>query len=388
MKTKALAVTVMALAAGPFIGVGAVAQAASAPHTVYVTAHGGHTGRNPAFGSIGQAVAAVATGGTVVVEKGTYAEDVAVNKAVRIEGQRGATIDASNRINGLTITASQVTVSGLTVENATGEGILLQNVRHVTVVGNDVHTNDAGVRLKNPVANTYAFCQPQGAMANDCGENIHLVGSSDNVVAGNSVTDGSGGILLTDETGPTSHNTISGNTVADNHTACGIVLAGHSPLAAPGGVPAPTAAGVFANTVTGNSISGNGLQGGGGAGVQLATGLPGGAVYDNTVTLNAIDGNGHSGVTLHSHAPGQYLNGNRVVANRIGTNDLNGDVDFPVQDPQTTGIFIGTAAPVSITVRDNVISQDHFGIFTTGPVTATGERDNLFRHDTVSIATD
>ncbi|SCE44244.1 parallel beta-helix repeat (two copies) [Streptomyces sp. DvalAA-14] len=380
--------TAAALAAGPFIGVGAVAQAASAPHTVYVAAHGqGTAGRGPTFGSIGQAVAAVAPGGTVVVGKGTFHEDVAVNKSVTIEGQRGATIDASQLINGLTITASRVTVSGLTVANAIGEGIVLQNVSHVTVVGNNVHSNDTGVRLKNPVANTYPFCQPQGAMANDCGENIHLVGSSDNVVQGNSVTDGAGGILLTDETGPTSHNLISGNTVADNHTACGIVLAGHSPLAAPGGTPAPTAAGVFSNTVTANSITGNGLQAGGGAGVQMATGVPGGAVYDNTVTLNAINGNGHSGVTLHSHAPGQFLNGNVVTANQIGTNNLNGDLDFPVQDPQTTGVFIGTAAPVSITVRDNVIGQDHFGIFTTGPVTATGEHSNLFLHDAVSVST-
>ncbi|WP_405585352.1 nitrous oxide reductase family maturation protein NosD [Streptomyces sp. NBC_01190] len=386
MKATAWAVGIAAVAAGPFIGMTA-AQAAPTPHTVYVAGHGQSTKAGPVFSSINQAIGAVATGGTVVVEKGTYHEDVAVTKAVRIEGQRGATVDATNLINGVKVTAPDVTVSGLTVENAVGEGILLQNTSSVTVVGNNVHTNDTGVRLVDPVANTYPFCQPQGAMANDCGENIHLVGSSHNVVQGNTVTDGAGGILLSDETGPTSHNLISGNNVADNHTACGVVLAGHNPAAAPGGTPAPTVAGVFGNTVIGNSISGNGLQGGGGAGVQLATGLPGGAVYQNTVTLNAINGNGHSGVTLHSHAPGQYLNGNVVTANQIGTNNLNGDKDFTPQDNATTGIFVGTAAPVSITVRDNVISNDKVGIFTTGPVTATGERGNVFLRDAVSIST-
>lgn len=363
------------------------AQAATAPHKVYVSAHGHGTPGAPVFGSVNQAIAAVATGGTVVVEKGTYHEDVAVTKSVKIEGQRGATIDATNLINGVKVTATDVTISGLTVQNAVGEGILLQNTDSVTVVGNNVHTNDAGVRLVDPVANTYPFCQPLGGMANDCGENIHLVGSSHNVIQGNTVTDGAGGILLSDETGPTSHNVISGNVVADNHTACGVVLAGHNPAAAPGGTPAPTVAGVFDNTVISNSISGNGLQGGGGAGVQLATALPGGAVYQNTVTLNAINGNGHSGVTLHSHATGQYLNGNVVTANRIGTNNLNGDKDFTPQDLQTTGIFVGTVAPVSITVRDNVISDDGTGIFTVGPVTATGEQNNLFLHDEVSVST-
>jgi parallel beta-helix repeat protein len=388
MKTRALAVSVVAMAAGPFIGL-TVAQAAPAPHTVYVAAHGaGGAGDAPVYTSIGQAVAAVAPGGTVVVEKGTYREDVALDKAVRIEGRHGATIDATGLINGIAVTASYASVSGLTVENATGEGIVLQNVSHVAVVGNDVHGNDAGVRLQNPVATTYAFCQPlPGGAMNDCGENIHLVGSSYDEIVGNTATDGAGGILLTDETGPTSHNLVAGNVVTDNHTACGVVLAGHNPQAAPGGTPAPAAAGVFDNTVAGNRITGNGLQAGGGAGVQMATGVPGGAVYGNTVTGNTISGNGHSGVTLHSHAPGQYLNGNVVTGNRIETNNLNGDMDFGVQDPQTTGVFVGTVAPVSITVRGNVISGDHFGVFTTGPVTATGESDNVFVRDAVAVST-
>jgi parallel beta-helix repeat protein len=388
MKATALALGVVALAAGPLIGATA-AQASPAPHTVYVTTQGHGQDRNqhgPVFHSINSAVAAVASGGTVVVNSGTYHEDVAVAKSLRLEGQRGATIDATNLINGVKITAAHVTVSGLTVKNAVGEGIIVQGTSNATIVGNNVHTNDTGVRLKNPVANTYGFCQPQGAMANDCGENIHLEGSSHNVVQSNSVTDGAGGILLTDESGPAAHNVISGNMVADNHTACGIVMAGHSPKAAPGGVPAPTAGGVFDNTVSGNSISGNGLQAGGGAGVQMATGVPGGAVYQNTVTRNAINGNGHSGVTLHSHAPGQYMNGNVVTANQIGTNNINGDLDFPNQDTQKTGVFIGTAAPMSITVSGNVIGPDHYGIFTSGPATVVKQHDNVFAFVNVSVS--
>lgn len=377
-------------AAGPLIGMTAAQAAPPAPHTVFVSTHapdaadGDH---GPVFGSINSAVAAVAAGGTVVVESGTYPEDVAVTKPLTLKGVGHATIDASHLINGIKITASHVKVSGFTVEEAIGEGILLENSDFSTVTGNRVHSNNTGARLKDPVPTDYAFCQPLAAGPNDCGEGIHLLGSSHNVIQGNNVFDNAGGILLTDETGPTSHNLISGNRAADNHTACGIVLAGHNPKAAPGGVPAPTAAGIFANTVIKNVITDNGLQAKGGAGVQLATGLPGGAVYDNTVSRNDITGNGHAGVTLHSHAPGQDLNGNVVTGNRIGTNNLNGDNDFAAKDPETTGVFIGTAAPVSITIRDNVISRNHFGIFTTGPVTATGEHQNIFHADAVAVST-
>jgi parallel beta-helix repeat protein len=378
-------------AAGPLIGMTAAQAAPPAPRTVFVSTHGPAAtdgDHGPVFGSINSAVAAVAAGGTVVVESGSYHEDVAVTKPLTLKGEGHATIDASHLINGIKVTASQVKVSGFTVENAIGEGILLENSTFSTIKGNRVHSNNTGVRLKDPVPNKYAFCQPLApGVANDCGEGIHLLGSSHNVIQDNSVFDNAGGILLTDETGPTSHNLISGNRSADNHTACGIVLAGHNPKAAPGGVPAPTAAGIFANTVIKNVVTGNGLQATGGAGVQLATALPGGAVYDNTVSRNDITGNGHSGVTLHSHAPGQDLNGNVVTANRIGTNDLNGDNDFEVKDPETTGVLVGTVAPVSITIRDNVISRNHFGIFTTGPVTATGEHQNIFHADAVAVST-
>jgi parallel beta-helix repeat protein len=381
-----------ALTAGPLVGMTAAQAATPAPHTVYVSTHApdradGRDHRH-VFRSINRAVAAVATGGTVVVESGTYHEDVALTRPLTLKGVGHATIDASHLINGIKITASHVKVSGFTVENAIGEGILLENSDFSTVRGNRVHSNNTGVRLKDPVPTAYAFCQPLApGVSNDCGEGIHLLGSSHNVIQGNNVFDNAGGILLTDETGPTSHNLISGNRTADNHTACGIVLAGHNPKAAPGGVPAPTAAGIFANTVIKNVITDNGLQAKGGAGVQLATGLPGGAVYGNTVSRNDITGNGHAGVTLHSHAPGQDLNGNVVTGNRISTNNLNGDNDFAVKDPKTTGVFVGTVAPVAITVRDNVISRNHFGIFTTGPATVLGEHRNIFHADTVAVST-
>jgi hypothetical protein len=68
-------------------------------------------------------------------------------------------------------------------------------------------------------------------------------------------------MLLTDETGPTAHNQIVGNIVANNTTSCGVTLAGHNEHGAPGGVPDPRAGGVFDNAIEHNAIFGNGLQG-------------------------------------------------------------------------------------------------------------------------------
>jgi hypothetical protein len=112
------------------------------------------------------------------------------------------------------------------------------------------------------------------------------MGSSHSTVAGNISTGNSGGILLSDETGPTEYDRIEGNVVSGNDSDCGITLAGHNPAAAPSGVPAPQVAGVYANSIVGDDITRN-RTAGQGAGVLLATALPGGAVYDNTTTLTA-----------------------------------------------------------------------------------------------------
>jgi nitrous oxidase accessory protein NosD len=160
----------------------------------------------------------------------------------------------------------------------------------------------------------------------------------------------------------------------------------HNPDAAPDGVPAPKTAGVYDNLISGNTIAGNGTEGQG-AGVVLATGLPGGAVYDNIVEHNTISGNGISGVTVHSHVPGQFLNGNVVTGNLITVNNLDGDNDFaPHVDDQTTGVLVATVDPLTIEVTGNEIAGDHFGIWTTGPVTVGHANDDFFAGDAVPVA--
>jgi parallel beta-helix repeat protein len=377
-------------AAATAMALPASAATSHAPANVYVSARG--TARawdtacsSAAFRSIEAAVSAVAPGGTVTVCGGTYHEDISVAKPLILRGEAHATIDAAGQANGILVTASNVRISGFIITGATGEGILAKSVHGVTIAHNVVAGNDLGGIPGSSLAKTYPECVPQGAAPADCGEGIHLEGASFSTVADNTVKDNTGGVLLTDETGPASHDTVIGNVITDNPYACGVTVVGHNPAAAPKGVPSPKVAGVYDNVVSGNKISGNGTKLAG-AGVVLATALPGDAVYDNLVEHNTISGDGLAGVTLHSHVPGQFLNGNAIVDNLIGVNNLLGDPDFaPHVDNQTTGILAATVTPLSVKVSGNKIVGNHFGIWTTGPVTG-GISHNVFDGDTVSVA--
>lgn len=341
------------------------------------------TARYPAIGS---AIAAASAGATVVVCPGAYTGEVTLTKPLVLRGE-GATIFADGHDNGVLVPVSGSTVEGFTVKGALGEGILVVGkpgvpVTHVTIKGNLVEGNDQG----NPTGaiiskSSYRECNGSTSSgAGDCGEGIHLMTVADSVVEGNIVGDNSGGILLSDELGPTDHNLIEGNQVGYNLLACGITIASHSGKGFVKGATVPAAGGVYDNTIEHNTVVANGTTADG-AGVLLATPLPGGAVYDNTVVGNTISGNGQSGITVHSHVPGQDLNGNVIEGNTIGVNNLAGDYDFsPNVDPRTTGVLVGTAqGPITITVKGNSISDDSVGIWTTGPVTVSGMAANSFK---------
>jgi parallel beta-helix repeat protein len=336
--------------------------------------------------TIGAAVAAARAGDVIQVCAGTYDEDVVLppSKPLTLDGIGGPVINASGLDNGITVQASNSVVTGFTVEQAIGEGILIQGVpgapiTGVTISGNSVQSNDRGNPTGAPQSGSaYPECNGSAQAPGDCGEGIHLMVADNSSVVGNQVTGNSGGILLTDEFGPTFGNTIVSNNVYGNLLDCGITLAGHNPNAYAGGRPQPTVAGVYGNRVLSNSVSDNGVVGQG-AGVLMATPFPGGAVYNNLVQANTIWGNGLAGVTVHSHAPGQDLNGNFIQGNRIATNNLDGDFDFsPSVDPSTTGVTVASVAPLTIGIQGNIISSNVYGIWTMPAVTINGAGSNQF----------
>ncbi len=364
--------------------------------------HGDWQCQHAAYSTIQSAVDAASPGSRIVVCPGTYDEGVVIDKKVSLNGW-WATIDAASAStgNGVQVVGpggSGSSVTGFRIENARFEGILIgtppvaasetegnpasagQPVSGVTIAGNKVVENDKGFGTKSG----QCFSTPEAP--GDCGEAIHLVSVTGSTVAGNYVADNAGGILLTDEFGPTSGNAIRFNDSTHNETDCGITLAGHSPAAVNPETGAPTGkAGVFDNLVEDNSSTDNGVLGQG-AGILMGGGAPYAGVYGNRIIGNYAAGNGLSGITIHQHLVGD-LNGNVLEHNALGTNNLDGDFDFKAAAAtETTGILVASGepptglppsllpAPIKGTViRGNWIGYDKVGIWTLAvdPATTT-----------------
>lgn len=300
--------------------------------------------------------------GSVVVCPGVYKTSVTVDRAVNLRGKRGAVVDATGKPYGIGVAVSWVTISGLTVENASdtaagspADGIITAGfvngvpkaADHVTITGNTVKNN--------------------------LGSGIDLNSTSYSVASKNHAFGNGVGVNMADDLGAAaSHNRITGNVTNDNPGGCGIALADHSGL------------GVFDNLISGNVANDNGLgspsapDASAGSGIILADPgeAPGGGVYGNLIAGNTFSGNGHAGVAVHAHAAGLNFSGNVIAGNRIGRNNLRTDTN----DLKTTGVYLADASPQSIVVAGNTIFDNYYGIFTAGPVTVKGAKHNRFIH--------
>jgi hypothetical protein len=347
--------------------------------------------------TLGYALTQASPNATIVIGPGTYPESGNVNVVgagltglkITSTGPAARTvIDATGNANGILIQASGVSVTGLTVENASLEGILAEpprsswptgptspaaNISHVTIAGNVVVHNDLAY---DPSLPPTSACPSSLTDADDCGEGIHLLGVSWSKVIGNQVSHNVGGILVSDggfgiSVGPAAHNLIAFNHSTDNAYACGITLPGHDTRAVAmtgpdAGQPQPSLAGVYDNQIIGNVATGNG-----GAGLLDAAPYPGTGSYDNFFSGNIASGNGNGGFVLHAHAPLQDVSGIAVVGNLIGQNNLAGDPDTGVDT--TTGIMLlSVAVPTSIEVAGNRISDDVNGIAYNSDITVAG----------------
>ncbi len=327
--------------------------------------------RSGCYPTIAAAVSAASAGDTVTVAPGIYRTTVTIDKPLSLIGAGAAqtTIDAVGQSNGVFIdgfvnastpghnTLSGVTVSGFTVKNASFEGILVRNVSSLTLRDNIVRNNDTAlVPASASCPNIPTFETNEGL---DCGEGIHLIGVDHSTVTGNTSMNNSGGILLSDETGPTDANVIAGNSVHDNSFDCGITLASHAPAKITG---SPTPFGVFDNTIAANASFRNGLGvAGAGAGVGLFAPGPGNQTYGNVVVGNRLIGNGLPGVAIHNHAPTQNINlhNNVIVGNFIAGNGPDTDVETTTASAVPTGIsLLGVSLVKGTVITGNIITQE------------------------------
>jgi len=330
--------------------------------------------------TIGYAVGQANSGDTVSIAAGTYSESVAVTKRLALVGHH-ATIDAAGKstmlngspyYNGIVVLgpgAAGTSIRGLTIQNAGLEGIFADMSSDLTIADNTLEHNDA-------FGPFHPLC---AAQPDDCGEALHLQSVTGSTVSGNLVQDNVGGILLTDEEGPTAKNMIAGNTVLDNELDCGITLASH--WFQFGSAVAPDVSGVYQNKVFGNASNGNGA-----AGIGIFAGPPGAAAWGNIVEGNTAMDNGLPGVAIHSHTAFQNANDNVVINNRLsgnGPDDDNPAADEPTgisvfADVETIAPPVLPAAPITrVVVSANRISDEHFGIVLFG-ATASGLPSNKY----------
>jgi hypothetical protein len=411
MGRKALmSLPAVVLAAGtgalmPLATTAADASPMHVPRTLTVATTGSDSGncQSSPCKTLGYALTQAGPDDTIVIGPGTYPESGNANvvkpmlTGLQITSARTAArtiIDATGNANGILIQASKVSITGLTVENASLEGILAEpppstwpkgatapaaNISHVTIAGNVVVHNDRAYKPSLPPGSA---CPSSPTDIDDCGEAIHLLGASWSTVIANTVSHNVGGILISDgglptatagpiSVGPAAHNLIAYNHATGNAFDCGITLPGHDPRAvatsgSKAGQPQPGLAGVYDNRVIGNDAAGNG-----GAGLLDATPYPGTGSYDNVFAGNSASGNGNGGFVLHSHAPMQDVSGIAVIGNQFGQNNLAGDPDTGVK--ATTGVMLlSITVPTSILVTGNTISGNVNGVAFNSNITHTG----------------
>jgi hypothetical protein len=326
--------------------------------------------------SLTTAVALAPAGSTVKALPGVYQGGVSFSKQLDLEGH-AAVLDATKSPDGYGLEVSGAggsgsVIEGWTVINAQFSGILVGShivdssgnplpsgspISNVTIDHVTVEHNDKG--FNGAVGQGVGECFSTPFAPGDCGEGIHLVSVSDSTVEHSVIQDNAGGILMTDEFGPATGNTIAFDSALNNDDDCGITIASH------------TANQIYGNVIKHNVADNNGVAGQG-AGILMAGAAPGTGVHDNVVSNNEASGNGLSGIVIHDHFPGNFTN-NVITHNHLGTNNLDGDFDFLTPDPQKTGILVAAGPPfpglvvpplTGTVITNNQISDNDVGIWT------------------------
>ena len=159
----------------------------------------------PGEGSLAQAVAGAAPGDVLKLVDGVYKGPVTIDRPLSITGPRGAVVDGGNKGSVLTLTASDVTLSGFTV---TGSGNVNQDldagvkivqgadraqVKGLLLTGNmhgiDVHGGRDTQVVGNEIIGT------QHLHMNERGNGIYVWNSPGTLLEGNSIRYGRDGIF-------------------------------------------------------------------------------------------------------------------------------------------------------------------------------------------------
>jgi hypothetical protein len=329
--------------------------------------------------SIVAAVSAANAGDTVYVSAGTYAENVIVGKSLSLIGADPAKtiIEATGLPNAVYVNGldnpnlAGVFISGFTLQNAKYEGLLVTNASNVTISGNILTGNDKSLAFGAGGPTCPGIPAFETGEDFDCGEAVHFSGVHHSSVINNNIQNNAGGILLSDDTGATHDNLITGNIVSNNPSDCGITLASHPPAAITASMDH---FGVYSNYIVSNQASQNGLKGEG-AGVGLFASDPGSKTYANVVVNNILTGNNLPGIAVHGHTPGQTLDGHVIIGNTLSGNGPDTD---DAATPGTAGISFFSVSPVAGTlISQNTFSNQSIAVVWNAPGEAKVQRNGF-----------
>ena len=196
-------------------------------------------GRNGPFTRIQAALDAAASGATITVLAGTYAERIVITKPVKLEG-REAVIDGlagglDGRHVGIDVRADDVEISGFTIQNYE-RGVVVESAQNFRFHRNEVRDNVS----KDPPPISAGVTKSDGVILSNVQNGVF----SNNFVHDN----GSIGLLLGDGSGG---NSVFGNRFENNGTQQGLPGSGFSGGGIVTGVRNNTRNEIFDNDVSG-----------------------------------------------------------------------------------------------------------------------------------------
>lgn len=282
------------------------------------------------FRAIEDAVDAASLGDIIIVNSGTYSENVVVDKGVTIKSQMGAentivrTQNPLNQRHIFEITVDDVTISGFTATGTYGNGgagIYLNAVNNCTISNNVCYNNSAGIYLYN---------------------------SHDNLVTNNDVSNNQDGIYLHES----DSNKIIGNIASKSTYGRGIMLAFSS-----------------YNQILNNIVNSNRDDGI----VLMERGTSSNLIANNTVIFNsnfgihffAADNNQILNNTLMKNGVGVWLRG-ASKTNEIANNEFL---------ENSYGIYLGDPSNHLGDCSNNVIYHNNF----------VDNLDPVFIYESISI---
>ena len=260
-------------------------------------------------------------GHTITVDPGTYNENVNVNKQLTIRSISGNPTDtivqAANPTDHVfEVTADSVTISGFTVESATGDlkaGIYLGSADHCNISGNTANLNNYGISLwqssnntlENNTANSnnyvgiHLYFSSNTTLTNSIILNnvvgIGLDSSSNNTIISNNISHNGDGIFSFDLSANdlSSNNNILGNTISNNGRGILLIITSSN------------------NILINNTISNND------EGIIFES-----ASNNNTITNNTVNSNNNYGIYLKDSSSNLIFH-NNLVNNTNNANDNN-----------------------------------------------------------------